>query len=305
MAHYLHRKFHRNPEVCVLHQLRIEDANQPEQDGSTGVCQIDHLVVHRLGFFLVESKSVIEAVQVRPDGEGGDEWSRTYRGQQKGMPSPIRQANRQSEFLRAVLQRNRTELVGRRVFGGRTIAKVIHGTDQRGFLNAPMQLVIAVSDGGRIRRLDGWKPPQKPFRVFVSKADAVPDQIDKELDRHRKGANLLNLRPVGEYSLWSMYGLWSMQAEEVPRVGEFLASRHMDSAVALTLPAARQDSVAKSDGLRKIRKRFPNAYEPWSQADDRELCQLHEDGWSDRKLADRFGRKPSAINARLQKLGRG
>ena len=175
MAHYLHRKFQDDPVVCVLHQLRIEDANQPEQDGSAGVCQIDHLVVHRWGFFLVESKSVTEVVQVRSDGDGGDEWSRTHHGEQKGIPSPIRQARRQSEFLRRLLRRHRTELLGRVPFGLRSIARIAGGGEHRGFGYAPMQLVIAVSDNGRICRLDRWEPPKKPFRVFVKKADLVPD----------------------------------------------------------------------------------------------------------------------------------
>ena len=78
MAFYPHRAFDRNPETRVLHGLRLEDSGQPEQDGSPGVCQIDHLVVHRWGMFIVESKSVTEEVRVRPDSSGGDEWSRTY-----------------------------------------------------------------------------------------------------------------------------------------------------------------------------------------------------------------------------------
>ena len=296
MAHYLHRKFHDDPAVCVLHQLRIEDADQPEQDGSAGVCQIDHLVVHRWGFFLVESKSVTEAVQVRSDGDGGDEWSRTYRGEQLGIPSPIRQARRQSEFLRALLDRHRAKLVGGFPLGMRTIAKILGDGDQRGFRYAPMQLVIAVSDRGRIERLDSWKPPRKPFRVFVKKADLVPEEIERELDRHRTGANLLHLKPVGEY------GIWNIQAEEVPLVARFLAGLHMDRSVALSKPVGRRDAAAKQRRYAKLRERHPNAYEPWSPEDDRELLRLSNDGWDNVKLAQRFGRQPSAIKSRLRKL---
>ena len=50
-AHYLHRRFKDDPEVHVLHGLRIEDQDQPEHDGTVGVCQIDHLIVHRWGMF--------------------------------------------------------------------------------------------------------------------------------------------------------------------------------------------------------------------------------------------------------------
>lgn len=42
MAHYLHRRFHDDPGTHILHGLRLEDREQPEQDGSPGVCQIDH-----------------------------------------------------------------------------------------------------------------------------------------------------------------------------------------------------------------------------------------------------------------------
>ncbi len=222
MAHYLHRHFANDREVHVLHGLRLEDREQREQNGSPGVCQIDHLIVHRWGMFIVESKSITEEVRIRPDGSGGDEWSRVYRGREKGMPSPIRQAERQSEFLRTILRRNREELLGRMPFGLRTLAKVLNGTDLRGFGAVPIQLIIAISDQGRIQRLDGWKEPRKPFRVFVSKADGVPGKINAELERHRKGASMLRVQLPNEY------GLWSMQESEAERVAEFLAERHVD-----------------------------------------------------------------------------
>ena len=110
MAHYLNRAFKQDPELHALHGLRLVDRGQPEQDGSPGVCQIDHLIVHRWGMFIIESKSVKEEVRVRGDGSGGDEWSRLHRGSEVGMPSPIRQAMRQAEFLRAALQQHRTEV---------------------------------------------------------------------------------------------------------------------------------------------------------------------------------------------------
>ena len=213
MAHYLHREFRDDEEVFVLHDLRLEDLDQPEQDGSPGVCQIDHLVVHRWGLFIVESKSVAGEVRVRSDGSGGDEWTSMYGQKETGMPSPIRQAKRQSDFLRVYLQRRREELLGKVPYGFRTIAKVAAGSDQRGFKHAPIQLIVAVSDKGKIKRVGGWEEPREPFRVFVAKADVVPDKIVQELKAHRKGAD-------------SDYGVWSMEAEEVGRVAEFLAAAH-------------------------------------------------------------------------------
>ncbi len=249
MAHYLHRGFNEDQGVHVLHDVRLEDRAQPEQDGSTGVCQVDHLLVHRWGLFIIESKSVTEEVRVRSDDSGGDEWSRVYRGKEKGMPSPIRQAQRQSEFLRAFLQRHREEMLGRQPVGLRTISKLVVGTDQRGFKSAPIQLVIAVSDKGMIKRRGGWEEPREPLRVFVTKADLVTDKIRQELERHRKGPDVVNAEPARDY------GMWSMKAQEVELVAEYLAERHVDRSDASparskgTAPNRnRRSSPNKADG---------------------------------------------------------
>ena len=215
MAFYLNRDFRDDEEVFVLNGVRIEDSGQPEQDGSAGVCQIDHLVVHRWGLFIVESKSVAGEVRVRSDGSGGDEWSRVNGRKEAGMASPIRQAMMQADFLRAFLQRNREQLLGRHSFGFRTIAKVATGSDQRGFKNAPIQLIVAISDKGRIKRVGGWKEPRDPFRVFVAKADLVGDKINQELKAHRKSEG-------------SGYGMWDMEEGEPKKVAEFLAACHVD-----------------------------------------------------------------------------
>lgn len=222
MAHYLNRGFSGDEEVFVLHGLRLQDRDQPEQDGSPGVCQIDHLVVLRRGLFIIESKSVIEEVRIRSDGSDGDEWTRVYRGKETGMPSPVQQAHRQSAFLREFLHRHREELLGKQPLGLRTIAKVARGTDQRGFKHVPIQLMVAVSDKGKIKRIGGWKEPQEPFRTFVTKADLVPDKITREIKAHRKGASMKRTRSDGEY------GLWDMEEAEAKKVAEFLADQHVD-----------------------------------------------------------------------------
>ena len=241
MAHYLHRRFKSHPEVHVLHGLRIEDRTQPEQDGSPGVCQIDHLIVHRRAMFIVESKSVTGVVRVRPDGSGGDEWGRVYRGREMGMASPIRQAERQSDFLRAFLERRQERLLEKMTLGRRALAKVVWGAeDQGGFRNAPVHLIIAISDSGDIRRIDDWKAPRKRFQAIVTKADLVPDKIDEELERHRKGANILNITQDN-------YGLWSMEARDAAKVAEFLAARHVER----TNPAPARGGRATSGRGRK------------------------------------------------------
>jgi hypothetical protein len=215
MAFYLHRAFSEDPAVHVLHDLRLVDPHQPEHTGQPGVAQIDHLLVHRLGMFIIESKATRGVITVRHDGHGGDHWTRGS----EGMPSPIRQAERQAAFLRAFLQRNRADLLGKVRVGMRTVMKAIAGTDQRGFTNMPIQIIAAISDQGRIDAKGGWKPPTDPFRTFLCKADTVAVHIRSELSVHSDAAPLLAERR-------GAYGEWSMSAAEARSVAEFLAANH-------------------------------------------------------------------------------
>ena len=222
VAYHLQSSFEDHPDVHVLHDLRIEDPEQPEPDGSPGVCLIDHLIVHRWGLFVVESKSVAGEVAVRSDGSGGYEWTRFCRGRETGMPCPVERAETQAEFLRGFLERRREELVGRQPFGFRTFAKLVDGTDQLGFRRAPLQLVFAVSDYGIFERIEGRKQPGKSFPPIVGKADTIPDKVCREIERHRTGASILRVGPG------RAYGGWRMASRDAAEVAGFLAALNGD-----------------------------------------------------------------------------
>ena len=219
MAFYLHRAFDKVTGVRFLNNLRIVDPLQPEHNGAPGVCQIDHLVVHRRGMFIIESKSAKGVVTVRNDGHGDDEWTRRYRGSEQGFPSPIKQAKRQAEFLREFLNRHCESLLGKVPTGARTLAKMIRGTDQRGFRFMPIQIIVAISDSGVIHRKGGWKEPSEPFQVFVTKADSAPEKIRAEMRRHAPSLASL-VKPEKDY------GVWHMKPEEVAGVVAFLESHN-------------------------------------------------------------------------------
>ena len=105
----------------------------------------------------------------------------------------------------------------------RTLGKAVTGSDQRSFRNLPVQLVVAISDSGRIQRLDGWQEPEHPFRVFVTKADLVGEKIANEITRHRKGTSLLhNPLTIGSY------GLWAMSVDEAGAIATLLAEHHSE-----------------------------------------------------------------------------
>lgn len=238
MAHYLHRAFATSVDLYVINDLRLVDPEQPEPDprtggSSPGVAQIDHLVLHRYGAFIVESKSVTGTITVRDSsgqGGGGDEWTRGG----TGMPSPLRQAERQGEFLRAFLQRHREQLLGKTATGLRTIAKLVAGTDQRGFGYFNIQTIVAIADQGQIKRVGNWTPPNDGCRAFVLKADNVPATIASELKEHAKGARFL-VSP--ERGVNDPYGQWKMSPQELGTVADFLVANHTPRSNASTLPS--------------------------------------------------------------------
>lgn len=93
MAHYLRRYFGDESDVLVLNDIRLE------MDGDAA--QMDHLLIHRGGLTIIESKSVSGKLQMKPDGE----WLRWYEDRSQGMASPLVQARLQAEFLRKFLRR--------------------------------------------------------------------------------------------------------------------------------------------------------------------------------------------------------
>lgn len=60
---------------------------------------------------------------------------------------------------------------------------------------------------------------------------------------------------------------------------------------------------AAENPYEKIREKFPNAYRPWLEADDRRLEGLFSEHLSYAEIAATLGRKPGAIRSRLVKLG--
>lgn len=191
MAFYLRRAFGDAADVFVFNDLRLQVGDDS--------AQIDHLVLHPFGLFIVESKSISGAVEINAHGE----WVRTWGGRRTGMPSPIQQAKRQAEFLRALLTKHKQTLRDTWVMGYL----------QGGFGGCPIDVCAAISDRGIIKR-NGTNPPE------VLKADLVCDRIRQEIDRHRRASGLLS-RMDGDY------GLWRLNPEELHRVRDFLLARHV------------------------------------------------------------------------------
>lgn len=218
MAYRLHRAFDADPDVLVLNNLRLVDPSRSEFDGRPRAVQMDHLLIHRRGAIIIESKSVSETLVVKRLPGGGEEWTRLYQNKPQGMASPIEQASMQAICLRDYLSDRKEGLLGKMPFGLRTVSKLITGSDQRGFGAMPIQIIVAISVNGRLETRGGWTEPTEPFRVYVRKADGVVGAVREEVRRHGSAEWVKQDA--------SRYGLWSMSAEEAVRVAGVLARGH-------------------------------------------------------------------------------
>jgi len=197
MAFYLRRAFQDEPDTFVFNDLRLEWA----QDAA----QMDHLVLHRGGLVIVESKSVSTQVSVNDRGE----WARLFGGRWQGMPSPILQAERQGSFLRAYLDQHAPvlldKLLGRQGYFGAT----------------PIDAVVGISDSGIIA------PPADHVPPTVCKADQAPDRVRRLMQRQCQSASVFSFSKMGR----------SFGAEEIKRVSGFLLRQHRPCAGGRNRPA--------------------------------------------------------------------
>lgn len=69
------------------------------------------------------------------------------------------------------------------------------------------------------------------------------------------------------------------------------------------LKAYKQLTGIPTYSVYACRQEFPNAYDPWSEADDMMLTKMWHEGATPEELSSHFKRKPSAILVRIKKLG--
>lgn len=164
MAHYLSRAFKDAEDILVLNGIRLQS-----NDDSA---QIDHLVIHKYGMIIVESKSAIGTIKVNDYGE----WSRV--DYDKGMASPVEQAQRQAEFLRGYL--NRSALRRPHDIWKSLVREITYD-------HVPIDVLVAISDTGIIER------PQELKIKEVHKADMIPARVREIIAYYRKLENPFSL----------------------------------------------------------------------------------------------------------------
>ncbi len=199
MAHYLKRAFAEDPRKFVFHNLRLERRGE--------IAQIDHLILHRFGLLIIESKSVAGQVSVNEHGE----WTRWWNRQGRGMPSPVLQARRQLDLLLALLDDHTTELMDRSMLG----------LKQRTLSGVRRDVLVAISDGGRITR--------KSEVPELVKADQVPDRVKAIIGAEQE----------------KTFGSFGLSDAEMTRIQAFLRRRHVP-APAETVPAAPEPAHTRA-----------------------------------------------------------
>ncbi len=169
MAFYLRRKFFENPDVHVLNNLYIKTV-----DGK-GYFQIDHLIVTKYCFIVVESKTCNSHLRF----DKNQQWSCFKEKEKKwiGIKSPMMQAEMQGDALRAVLQENREAL------------RVRLRNRQGGFLTLPIHTLVAISDSGII----DYSTCNEEYCKNVLKADLIPNRILEIYDSYKNRDTVKNM----------------------------------------------------------------------------------------------------------------
>ena len=154
MAFYLKRAFQNSNDIHVINDLRLEMNDD--------VAQIDHLIIHRFGFIILESKSVTSKISINEYGE----WTRHYPKYTRGMPSLVNQARRQADFLKNFLMARSEYLLKKTLIFQASI------TDFK------FDVLVAISDSGIINRAKNTEIPE------VHKADQITEKITDLLSNY-------------------------------------------------------------------------------------------------------------------------
>ncbi|GHG01158.1 hypothetical protein GCM10017783_11720 [Deinococcus piscis] len=214
MAFYLRRAFGETAEVLVFHDLRLCYGGEH--------AQLDHLIFHRAGLIVIESKSVTSAVKIN----AREEWARQWEGAWSGMPSPLLQARRQGKVLHQLLEANAGVLRSRLAFG------LLQG----GFGALPVDVLVAISDDGLIH----YERELPHIAAQVKKADQIPDRARELMAHHRRLASVFHL---GRESLDK--GLMLPEAD-FERTRDFLLAHDAENLRADLTGASSKQTAASS-----------------------------------------------------------
>lgn len=205
LAFYLSREFKDAKDVLVLNDLRLESDNDSTQ--------IDHLIIHKYGMVIIESKSAVGTIKINDYGE----WYRLEYN--RGMASPLEQAKRQATFLKKYLDKSGLK-PPRDAF--KSLVRRIT------FDDVPVDVLVAISDTGIIDR-----PPTLQLDK-IHKADMIAGKVKEIITSYQKldSPFSLTLTPTP----------LRIKPESMDAIAQFLKAKHVPRQKHVRLQA-RQDKV--------------------------------------------------------------
>ncbi|MCJ8311514.1 MAG: NERD domain-containing protein [Saccharospirillaceae bacterium] len=115
---FLQQEFKSQSDILVFNDLMLNfDDNK---------CQIDHLIVYRYGFILIESTTITGEVRVN----SLDEWLRNNNRQWSAIASPVKQIKLQQTILKELLAANASSILGKLIFDNLQLSFAKHSWDQ-------------------------------------------------------------------------------------------------------------------------------------------------------------------------------
>lgn len=313
LAFYLDRAFREEAYIRIFHGLRLQR--------DVDVAQIDHLVLHRFGFVIIESKSISESVVVNEHGE----FTRTYRGKRQGMPSPVKQAQLQTDLLSRLLNDHKKAL--------RPIMRLGPIKRQPSYTPKRFIQIAAISDRGEIRCA-----AERPAEVM--KAEAVVEAVRAKIAYQELLVSAAGFARVvvdtytnpKRAKEWDENLLHPFIDEEMDSITDFLLQRHTPAdgvKQRVAAPIKERKVVAQSDQRAAASPSSPKSTPPpqraakssnnepqaevsqpltrsmakWSAAEEQQLRDAFTSGAKPQALSATFGRTPWALRLRAQKIG--
>jgi hypothetical protein len=192
---HLHRGMKGEKNIHLFHDVKFE------VDGETA--QIDHLVLHKYGFILIESKCVYGEISVNANNE----WSRSFKNQWYGIPSPIAQAEAQKVILKQALLAATNELLGK-LFGV-----------QKGFGGRRYDVLVAISSSAIIHRAD------------------MPEDVDNVTFKSEFLAAQVRALIFSYSGGWLLPNEVSFTEDEMTAIGDFLQRHQQTPCSSATTPS--------------------------------------------------------------------
>lgn len=179
-AHYIDHYYKDNPNLAVIHDLRLE------LDGE--VAQIDHLLISRgMVFYLLETKNFSGHLHINAHGE----FSVRYGANTRGIASPLEQGKRHEKVLARCLER--LGITGRLGSGPQFVHAVL--IDPKGTIQRPDACQFDTSNVIKADHFDTWRTRlvDKGFSLAqnlstlmnIHASETVRDWAQKLVRQHR------------------------------------------------------------------------------------------------------------------------